>query len=251
MKLLIAPLIVSLILIPAEAAQRRKRPVPKKKPTPPAETIAPRIAGTPVTVVDKNGNELRGQVLDINAYSLKINSAGLVSTIAFETIHSLTFGVVPQEAAKPAATLPRLDFQRDLDNLMRTIHSLTAVTKGSPDYTNYGNLLIELRRQAERFINKHSNTENVTEAMAVALIAGALADYTWARMIWTLKLGSTGNTLVSDNESAAVADAFALYPELRSSADNQNRVSADLIIGTLWKKAGEKIERIRTLQSKN
>jgi hypothetical protein len=106
--------------------------------------------------------------------------------------------------------------------------------------------LTELRRPAERFIDKNSISENQSEARVVALLAGALTDYNWARTIWTLKFGRSGDGSVFDTDSPAISDAVALYPDIRAAAASGNKFSVDRLVSGIWKKAEEKIERARS-----
>jgi hypothetical protein len=74
-----------------------------------------------------------------------------------------------------------------------------------------------------------------------------LIDYTWARAIWTLRLNRSGDTTAFDTDTPALADALALYPDLRTLAAVGNKFSVDKVVSNLWKKAAEKIDRARAL----
>jgi len=121
--------------------------------------------------------------------------------------------------------------------------------KPGVDYTEYGRQLSELRRAGERLIGKYSSTENPAEARVLSLIAGALTDYTWSRAIWTLKFGRSSDGTVAESDSPVVADAVALYPDLRTLAASGNRLSVEKLLSGIWRKASEKQDRARTLIS--
>jgi hypothetical protein len=137
------------------------------------------------------------------------------------------------------------DFSRDAESTLGAFVKMANELKAGVDYAEFGQLISEVRRPAERFIEKYSVTENITEARSVALIAGVLTDYTWARNIWTLKLGRSSDGTVSETDSPAVADVFALYPDLRAATASGGKFSVDKIVGGLWKKAEEKMGRAR------
>ena len=98
---------------------------------------------------------------------------------------------------------------------------------------------------------KYGASEDAVEQRGAALAAAALTDYTWARTIWTLKFGYSGNTTVFETDSPAVGDALSLYPELRQTAASANKFSADKLINGLWKKAAEKVELLRPLAGRS
>jgi hypothetical protein len=141
----------------------------------------------------------------------------------------------------------RADFARDANLPLGLFQALSSSLKPGVDYTEYGRQLTELRRSAERFSSKYSATDNATEARVVSLLAGALTDYTWARTVWTLKFGRSSDGTISDNESPVVADTLALYPDLRAQSATGNKLSAEKLIGGLWRKAFEKTDLARKL----
>ncbi|HSE96678.1 MAG TPA: hypothetical protein VLD57_00320 [Blastocatellia bacterium] len=204
---------------------------------------------TPIVITTKNGDLIRGQIVDLNTYSIKIRSGSLESAIALETISAISFGTTPSAATDPPKQAPEAssELTRDMDVVLRSVDTLSSATRAGIDYTEYGRLLADLRRQAERFIDKYSASENTTDTKAVALISGALTDYTWARTIWTLKLGRSGEGTVSESDSPVITDTVALYPELRTAALTGNKLSGDKLIAGLWKEAGEKIALARAL----
>ncbi|HEY7546622.1 MAG TPA: hypothetical protein VID27_17155, partial [Blastocatellia bacterium] len=226
-----------------------KPPNPRPRPTTakkePVKLDPPRIIGAQVVITTKNGDTLRGELLELSAYSVKLRSDKLESTIALETISAISFDstVARVDSPKPAPSA-RPEFAREADQMIRALLVISSGAKGGADYTDYGHLLTDFRRQAERFIEKYSQSESLLEARMVAIISGALTDYTWARTIWTLKLGRDGDSTVSESDSPVVADALSLYPDLRAGGE---RIPADRLIGGLWKKASEKIEQARSL----
>src|SRR6185295_7380040 len=94
---------------------------------------------------------------------------------------------------------------------------MMASAKPGADYTDYGRQLSDLRPQAERFIARYGTSENAKESRVVGLLAGALTDYSWARTVWTLKLGRQSDGTVSEGDSSVISDLLMLYPDLRSS----------------------------------
>ncbi|HET9531913.1 MAG TPA: hypothetical protein VFQ92_16255 [Blastocatellia bacterium] len=207
------------------------------------------MVGTDVVITTKNGAVIKGQLVDLSAFSIKIKSDNLESAIALETIAGISFGTSPQPSIQQVKHTPGAspEMGRDLDTVLKSVDSLSSATRSGTDYTEYGRLLADVRRHAERFIDKYSASENVTETKAVSLVSGALTDYSWARTIWTLKLGRSGEGAVNENDSPVIADTLALYPELRTAAATGNKFSGDKLIGGLWKEASEKIERARAL----
>lgn len=253
MKSIISIIIVLVVLVTSAAGQK-KRPAPRakgstagKSSSQPAPSGA-RLVGTPVVLMTKNGDRIAGELLDLSAYSIRIRSSNLESTIALDTLASVSFGSSPVPGARqeqPGAAV-HADFGRDAESAIAAFTSMANELKGGVDFTEYGRLIAEVRRPAERFIEKYSATENLVEARTVALIAGALTDYTWARNIWTLKLGRTSDGTVSEADSPAITDVIGLYPDLRAQSASGSKFSADKIVGGLWKKAEEKMSRART-----
>jgi hypothetical protein len=179
----------------------------------------------------------------MSAFSVRIRSDNLESAIPMESIISLSFGnvKVADTNEKPVSD----GFNRDAVTTLNSFQTMTNETKTGSDYTDYGRQLSELRRTADKFIQKYSASGNATETRVVSLLSGAITDYTWARVVWTLKLGSDG--FLSESEAPVIADTLTLYPELRAATANGNRFNADKLVGSLWKKASEKAERARSL----
>ena len=245
MKALTTLLIALLFVISASAAQTRKKPRPRA----PRETTAtpqagPRIIGSQVTLVTKNGDKITGVILDLTAYSVRIRANNLESIIAIDTLASMTFGTASPPTQRAEQPLVRPEFSRDSTAVLASIQTMVTQTNAGTDYTDYGRQLSELRRSVEQFIGGYSSSENSLETRVVALVAGALTDYNWARTVWNLKLGRTSDGSVNEAE---VSDLLALYPDLRASAANGSKLSGDKMIASLWRKAAQKSDRARTL----
>lgn len=256
MRSLIALIVISLFAGTAAEAQKRKKKAPPRSRTASSQPSAatstkPRIIGSTVVIITKNGDRITGEVLDLTAYSVRLRADNLESTIALDTIASLSFG----SAAAPAAGVDqpvgpvRADFARDAEAALGFFQTMASSLKPGVDYTEYGRQLSELRRAGERLIGKYSSTDNAAEARVVSLVAGALTDYTWARTIWTLKFGRSSDGTIAETDSPVVADALAQYPDLRALAAAGNRLSVEKLLSGIWRKASEKQDRARTLIS--
>ncbi|HXU09537.1 MAG TPA: hypothetical protein VN743_11125 [Blastocatellia bacterium] len=253
MKSVIALVIVSLFAVSTAAAQKRKQPTSRARSTsnqPSGGAVnKPRIIGSRVVIITKNGDRIEGELLDLTAYSARIRANSLESTIALDTVASLALSGAPAPSAQSeqAAGPVRPEFARDAEAALRFFQSLAANLKPGVDYTEYGRQLTELRRASERFITRYSATDNGSEARVVSLMAGALTDYTWVRSIWTLKFGRSSDGTIAETDSPIVTDTLALYPDLRTSSAEGARLSAEKLIGGVWRKAAEKMDRARTL----
>ncbi len=256
MRSLIALIVISLFAGTAAEAQKRKKKAPPRSRTassqPSAATLTkPRIIGSTVVIITKNGDRITGEVLDLTAYSVRLRADNLESTIALDTIASLSFGGAAAATApvdQPAGPV-RADFARDAEAALGLFQTMASSLKPGVDYTEYGRQLSELRRAGERLIARYSSTDNPAEARVVSLMAGALTDYTWARTIWTLKFGRSSDGTIAETDSPVVADTLALYPDLRALAAAGNRLSAEKLLLGIWRKASEKQDRARTLIS--
>lgn len=244
--------IISVFVGSIAFAQKSKKPrtrppvkTPSSKPAPatPAPPTAP-IIGSPVYILTKGGDKLTGQLLDMNSFSIRIRSNNLDSAIPVESITAISFGSSKSLEAKVEQPIGE-NFVRDANATVNAFQTMATETKTGSDYTDYGRQLGELRRVADRFIQKYSTTANTTESRIVSLFSGAITDYTWARTVWTLKLGSDG--LLSESEAPVIADTLSLYPDLRTATATGNRFNADKLVGSLWKKASDKTERVRSL----
>lgn len=253
MKSIIVILILSVCAGTAAEGQKRKKSPSRPRATnsQPASssTTRPRILGSTVSIVTRNGERITGELLDLTAYSVRFRADNLESTLALDTIASLSFGAAPapgMRAEEPTA-LVRADFAKDADVALGFFQTLSSSLKPGIDYSEYGRQLGELRRASERFMSKYSATDNPGEARVVSLIAGALTDYSWARTIWTLKFGRSGDGTIGETDAPVVTDTLALYPDLRASSAAGNRLSAEKLLAGVWRKASEKQARARAL----
>ena len=257
MKSICVVVILSLSLTATAFAQKRKQRanprtrVTKREPATNDNAVnKPRLIGSPIVIITKNDDRITGTLLDLTAYSVRIRADNLESTIALDTIASISFGNASPPVAQPVSVPARADFLREADAAVSSFQSLATQLKSNTDYTEYGRLLGELRRTGEQFIARHGATENATEARVVGLMASALSDYNWARTIWTLKFGRSGDvSTVYDTDSPTITDAFSLYPDLRAAAASGGKFSVDKIVSGLWRKAAEKTDRARALIS--
>lgn len=250
MKSILALLIAVLLTVSPAGAQKRKKPAPRPRAAAqPSDAGKPRVIGSTVVIITKNGDRITGELLDLTSYSVRIRADNLESSIALDTIASLSFSgaAVPSERAELPIVPVRADFAREAELPLGFFQTLSSSLKPGVDYTEYGRQLTELRRAAERFSSKYSATDNATEARVVSLFSGALTDYTWARTVWTLKFGRSSDGTISDNESPVVTDTLALYPDLRAGAAAGNKLSAEKLVGGLWRKASEKTDLARKL----
>jgi hypothetical protein len=236
-------------------AQKSKKPRPKSpgktsaKSTPPVAPtpVAPTLGST-ITVLTKGGDKLTGDLVDLNPYSVRLRSNNLESSIPFESIAAISFGSSKGIETKPALQPVGENFIRDLNTVLTAFQTMADETRTGSSYTDYDRQLILLRRTTDKFIQKYSASENPTEARILSLLAGAIIDYNSARTIWTLKIGTDGTLSESETQ---VADVLALYTDLRTSAVVGSRFNADKLVGGLWKKASEKLERVRLLLKSN
>ena len=91
--------VILALLATTEVTAQRRKPQPKRPA--PAETSKPpasRMIGSAVTVTTKNGDNIKGQLVDISAFSITIQAGNLESTMALETIASISVGSAPQPA---------------------------------------------------------------------------------------------------------------------------------------------------------
>lgn len=256
MRSIIAVLVTLLcVCTVADAQKQRKKPQTRSRtvgPSSPATLQKPRIIGSTVVVITRNGDRMTGEVLDLTAYSVRLRAGILESTIALDTIASMSFGgaQTPSPRVDQAIAPPvRPDFAKDAEIALGFFQTMGSSLRPGVDYTEYGRQLVELRRAGERLISKYSSSDNPTEARVVSLVAGAMTDYTWARTIWTLKFGRSSDGTIAETDSPVVADAIALYPDLRTPAAAGNRLSADKLLSGIWGKASEKHDRARALIS--
>lgn len=251
MKLVICGLLLSLSLASSAQAQKRKTPKSRQPARPrQVETRTPvaRIIGSPITVSTRNGGQVSGTVLGLDASSIRVRTTNnLDSVIPMETIASISFKPASGPAQQPKEHGARLrpNFTQDVGTISTAFRSIAATTQSGVDYADYGRHLTELRRTIEKYVCKYAASEESTESRVAALAAGALLDYTWARTIWTLKLGYSASPDVTEADSPTVADALSLYPELRVSAASGAKFTVDKLVAGLWKQASAKTDRLR------
>jgi hypothetical protein len=249
MKSLIALIAISLFAASAEAQTRKKK---QSKPRPPAtrkpapSVTPPRIIGSQVVLLTKNGDEISGVLLDLSAYSARIKADNLESTISLDTLASISFGSSPATREEQATPLSA-DFLKDAQAALNTFQALANKLKSTTDYTDFDHSLRDARPIGEQFTARYAVSENKTESHVAALVAASLSDYSWARAIWTMKFGRSGDGTVSDTDSPTITQALNLYTDLRAAAARGSRYSVDMIVAGLWKKAEEKIDRARSL----
>ncbi|MBI3653263.1 MAG: hypothetical protein HY231_19720 [Acidobacteria bacterium] len=233
------------------SAQKGKKPRPKASGKTAAKTapsaapmsVAP-IIGATVLIQTKGGDTLTGEVLDLNAFSVRLRANNMESVIPFESIAALSFDTAKRLETTPLLQPAGENFLRELNAPLKAFQLMNDETRTGSSYTDYDDQLIRLRRVADKFLQKYSASDNQSEARILALLAGAIIDYNAARTVWTLKIGTDGT--LSETETL-VADVLALYPEMRTAAVVGNRFNADKLVGGLWKRATEKIERVRLL----
>lgn len=254
MRTFVAFIAIALCATANAQPQKKKKAVARPRPAAnqpaAAQTTKPRIIGSTVVIVTKNGDRMSGEVLDLTAYSVRLKADNLESTIALDTIASLSFGGAPIPVSRPESSAGpvRADFARDTDSVLGIFQTMAASLRPGVDYTEYGRQLVELRRGAERLIARYSSTDNPAEAKVISLIAGALTDYTWARTIWTLKFGRSSDGTISESDSPTVSDALMMYPDLKTAAAaSGNRLVAEKMLVGIWKKASEKQDRARAI----
>ena len=248
-----AVILMSLLMNAAAMGQKRKKPrAPSRSRSAAARAepsnSGPRMVGSTVVIITKNDDRIVGTLVDLTAYSVRIKADNLESTISLDRIASLSFGN-SGSASRPAQTSAPVsgDFARAAGPVSGAFQNIANQLQQGTEFNEYGRLLTDLRRRGEQFINRYGASENATEARVVALLSAALTDYTWARTIWTLRLNRSGDTTAFDTDTPALADALALYPDLRASAAVGNKFSVDKIVSGLWKKAADKIDRARAL----
>lgn len=249
---IVVVLIIALAASTTANAQKRKRPASRtrasKSQQPAAPVTRPRIIGSSVLIITRNGDRISGEVLDLTAYSIRIRSNNLESTISLDTIASLSFGgaAAPSRALDQPLAPVRSDFSKDADAALGFFQSLASTLKPGVDYAEYVRQLTELRRATERLVAKYGVTDNPAEARVISLLSAALTDYSWARTLWTLKFGRSSDGTLAASDSPVVSDVLALYPDLNQGSAGV-RLSAEKLIAGVWRKASEKSERARSL----
>ena len=236
-------------------AKRTGKPVAKRgqKPAPEPQTMEPKVPpvmGSHITVVTKDGKRVSGQVTDFTALAIQVKSDSGPSTVPVDSVASISFGSGAAPSGDPAAQASRHpNFTREVESVLNSFQEMEKAIEAGADYTDYGRQLTGLRRTVEKFSTKYATSEDGTEARSAALLGAALTDYTWARTVWTLKLGRSAASSVTGSDSPVIADALDLYPDLRPAA-GATGVAPDKLIGALWKKAVGNVDMVHTLISK-
>lgn len=248
-----AVILMSLLIFTAASGQKRKKPRHPARPRAAAakaepSNSGPRMVGSTVVIITKNDDHIVGTLLDLSAYSIRIKADNLESTISLDRIASLSFGDTanlnrPAQTSVPVSS----DFAHNAGPVVGSFQNIAEQLRQGTEFNEYGRLLTDLRRRGEQFVSRYGASENATEARVVALLSAALTDYTWARTIWTLRLNRSGDTTAFDTDTPALADALALYPDLRATAAVGNKFSVDKVVSALWKKAADKTDRARAL----
>jgi len=253
-KALILILLTAILPSNVPAQSRKKHPTPKpggKKTTPAEKPETPPIIGSNVSILTRNGDRIGGTLLELTDFSIRLKSDDLESVISLDTVASMAFGdAAPTKGQSPAAP-PSANFTRDVETMLAAFQSLASELRNDTGYTEYGRQITDLKRAADKFVVRYGSSEEATESRCAALAAAALTDYSWARTIWTLKFGYSGNAAVSETDSPAVADALSLYSDVRQSAAGGTKFSADKLINGLWKKASEKVDVLRSLSGRS
>jgi hypothetical protein len=244
---------MSLLMNAAAMGQKRKKPRHPSRSraaaarAEPANT-GPRMVGSTVVIITKNDDRIVGTLVDLTAYSVRIKADNLESTISLDRIATLSFGDTGNASRAPQTSAPVSgDFARTAGPVLGAFQTIARQLQQGTEFNEYGRLLTDLRRRGDQFVNRYGASENATEARVVSLLSAALTDYTWARTIWTLRLNRSGDTTAFDTDTPALADALALYPDLRTSAAVGNKFSVDKVVSALWKKAADKTDRARAL----
>jgi hypothetical protein len=253
MRKVCAVIILSLLMSAAAAAQKRKKPrAPSRSRAaaarPDPSSAGPRMVGSNVVIITKNDDRIVGTLVDLTAYSVRIRADNLESTISLDRIATLSFGNTGSPSRPVQSSAPVSgNFARDAGPVLDAFHRLAEQLRQGTEFNEYGRLLTDLRRRGEQFVNRYGASDNASEARIVALLSAALTDYTWARTIWTLRLNRSGDTTAFDTDTPAMADALALYPDLRTASAVGNKFSVDKVVSGLWKKAADKTDRARSL----
>src|ERR1044072_3865786 len=113
MKIISLLLMIFIFACPDALGQKRRKqttpPRPRERASQPA-TNAPRIIGSNIVIVTKNDDRIAGTLLDLTAYSVRIRADNLESTIALDTIASISFGKSAPPQTKPASAPAKPEF---------------------------------------------------------------------------------------------------------------------------------------------
>jgi hypothetical protein len=206
----------------------------------------PPIVGAQITIATKSGEQITGQVLEFSPYTVRVKQGDLESAVPLETVAQMKFGDAPAAATGPPSSGHSPDFGSDSASVMALFQAMDSATQSGTEYSDYGGRLAQMRRATERFVSKYAASEDKTESKVAALFSAALDDYSWARTIWTLRLGQGSAATIGAADSPAVADAIELYPDL-AKLGSQNKLPADNLIAGLWKQASVKVAACRRL----
>lgn len=250
MKLLIHATVLAITLASTVEAQRQSKPRQPSRQRQ-ANTQAPvaPMVGSAVQITTRNGGQITGTLAGLDIHNVRIKQNNLESTVALEAVTSISFrpasGPAQGQHQKEKGSRVRPEFAQDVGEISTAFRTIAETTQSGADYTDYGRELTELRRTVEKYVCKYAGSEETTESRVAALAAGALVDYTWARVLWTLKLGYSASAVVTEADSPTIADALSLYPELRETAASGAKLSVDKLVAGLWKQASAKAERLR------
>jgi hypothetical protein len=135
-KSIISILLITLLLVSSVAAQKGKaavkKPTGKRTTTPPksttgvATTNTPRVIGANITITTKDGNNISGSLVDLTAYSVRIKSGGLESTLALETIAAISFDSTLPAQAPPLPPLSEM-FSKSLTAAFNAFQTMASV----------------------------------------------------------------------------------------------------------------------------
>src|ERR1044071_3498487 len=135
MKSFCSLIILTLCLSVAAEAQKRRKAPPRQparqKASVDTSAAAPRIIGSQVTLITKNDERIAGTLLDLNAYSARIKADNLESSIALDTITSISFsGTVPRPVPVPVLSVAmRAEVPRDAESVIAAFQSLAGQLK--------------------------------------------------------------------------------------------------------------------------
>lgn len=225
---------------------QKHRPAKKKAPAKEAPAEKPAIVGKQITVVTTAGEKITGAVEEFSDKGVKLGVNGQDKLISFETVATISFVDPPAaDAPEKPTTHPHPRFSRDAETVLSGFQAMEAEVRSAPDYTDYSRQLTELKRTSDKFVAAYSMSDDPTELRITALLSGAVNDYTWARTIWTLRLGRPANAAVSTSDSPVVSDALQLYPDLSPAAGTG--ASAEKLIAGLAAHAAGKVALARKL----
>lgn len=251
MKIVIHFLLLVIVFAPTADAQRRQskpRQPSKQRPANTRQPVSPMI-GSAIQITTRNGGQITGTMAGLDAHNIRVRQNNIESAVALETVSSILFTPAPGQSQgqhqKSKGARVRPEFAQDAGEISTAFRLIAETTQSGADYTDYGRQLTELRRTVEKYVCKYAGSEDGTESRVAALTAGALVDYTWARVLWTLKLGYSATPIVTEADSPTIGDVLGLYPELRTTAASGSKLSVDKLVAGLWKEASAKADSLR------